>query len=188
MNKRVNKVVVLMFLVLFVISGCENNVSVNTPKFSSSVSPGEVQAIFCPSVECENSLIRLIDGAETEVLVMIYSFTLGGIKDALIRAKERGVKVRIIMDKQQAGNQYAVDEELEAQKIELLRDTNSRLMHNKVAIIDKKIVVTGSFNWSTNARDYNDENIIIIHDEIIATAYKNRFEKLWIRDNMREVA
>ncbi len=45
-------------------------------------------------------------------------------------------------------------------------------MHNKYAIIDQKIVITGSFNWTQKAVEMNRENILIIQNEEIAKQYK----------------
>jgi phosphatidylserine/phosphatidylglycerophosphate/cardiolipin synthase-like enzyme len=52
-------------------------------------------------------------------------------------------------------------------------------MHDKFMIVDKKIVATGSYNWTTNATDYNDENLIIITSDSTAAAYNNEFNRIW---------
>jgi len=52
-------------------------------------------------------------------------------------------------------------------------------MHNKVMIIDGIIVITGSYNYSANAENYNNENMIIILSDYIAGIYEKEFEKIW---------
>ncbi|MFH1064425.1 MAG: phospholipase D-like domain-containing protein [Candidatus Woesearchaeota archaeon] len=52
-------------------------------------------------------------------------------------------------------------------------------MHHKVFIIDEKVVVTGSFNPSSNADKNNDENLLIIHDPIVAAEFLEEFERVW---------
>lgn len=52
-------------------------------------------------------------------------------------------------------------------------------MHNKFAIIDDEIVMTGSFNWTTQAVKSNQENVIFIQNENLAKIYAEEFEKLW---------
>lgn len=57
--------------------------------------------------------------------------------------------------------------------------SNNYIMHNKFAIIDDKIVITGSYNWTASASERNDENLLIIHDEDIAKIYTDKFEDYW---------
>jgi phosphatidylserine/phosphatidylglycerophosphate/cardiolipin synthase-like enzyme len=52
-------------------------------------------------------------------------------------------------------------------------------MHHKVIIIDGKIVVTGSYNFSNNAEHSNDENTLIIHNQAIASAYLDEFQRIF---------
>ena len=58
-------------------------------------------------------------------------------------------------------------------------DTNSKYMHNKVMVIDSLIVLTGSFNWSANGENYNNENLIIINGTKIAGIYEEEFHEIW---------
>ena len=52
-------------------------------------------------------------------------------------------------------------------------------MHNKFAIIDNRILLTGSYNWTFSANHRNDENLMVIDDPEIIARYQNQFEKLW---------
>jgi phosphatidylserine/phosphatidylglycerophosphate/cardiolipin synthase-like enzyme len=52
-------------------------------------------------------------------------------------------------------------------------------MHHKFAIIDSIVVLTGSFNWTTMAAHYNEENVIIIGDKNVVKQYNAEFSKLW---------
>ena len=58
-------------------------------------------------------------------------------------------------------------------------DGNSKNMHHKVFIVDKKIVVTGSFNPTKAGDTKNDENIMIIYDEEIAGRFLLEFERVY---------
>ena len=89
------------------------------------------------------------------------------------------VEVKVLIDKAQAGNQYADDEKLEQTGIEVRRDKAGGLMHNKFCVIDDLIVYTGSYNHSQGATTKNDENYIIIKDIGIAHIYETQFQKLW---------
>ena len=137
------------------------------------------QVFFCPEDNCSTQLISHIDSAQDEIVIAIYSFTLDEIADALIRAKERGVLIRVIFDNQQAANQYSEDERLLDAGIPVVIKSGSGYMHNKFIVIDRKKVLSGSFNYSSNADTKNDENLILIISEELAKQYFAEFEELW---------
>jgi phosphatidylserine/phosphatidylglycerophosphate/cardiolipin synthase-like enzyme len=58
-------------------------------------------------------------------------------------------------------------------------DGNPRLMHHKLIIIDGKVVVTGSYNFSYNAEQNNDENTLIIHNQELAGEYLAEFQRIY---------
>lgn len=103
-----------------------------------------------------------------------------GIASALIRAHLRGVKIRILVDRLQAGNRYADDERLEKAGIPLLRDSRSGSMHWKTIIGDAMAVGTGSFNWTKSADLYNAENFVIIRLKYVIQTFQREFHDLWV--------
>ena len=139
----------------------------------------QAQVFFCPEDNCSAQLISHIDSAQDEIVIAIYSFTLDNVADALIRAKERGVLIRVVFDNQQAANQYSEDERLLDAGIPVLIKSGSGYMHNKFIVIDRKKVLSGSFNYSSNADTKNDENLILIISEEIAKLYFDEFEEIW---------
>ncbi len=52
-------------------------------------------------------------------------------------------------------------------------------MHNEVMIVDAKVLLPGSFNWSNNAQKYNDENLVVVKDSSIANSYEDKFQTIW---------
>ncbi len=52
-------------------------------------------------------------------------------------------------------------------------------MHHKFAVIDEAVVVTGSFNWTTQAVFNNQENVLFIENAEIAKKYTDEFQRLW---------
>lgn len=133
---------------------------------------------FSPNGGCKDQVISWINRANISVHVLIYSFTLDDVSDALMAARQRGVEVRIVFEKSQI-SQYSEYQKLRAAGIPVRNDTNSYSMHNKVMIIDGEIVLTGSFNWSAAAENENDENLIIIKSIPIAAIYEKEFTKIW---------
>ena len=58
-------------------------------------------------------------------------------------------------------------------------DGNRRGMHHKVILIDDQILITGSYNFSNNAKARNDENTLIIHSPEVGAIYRQEFERVW---------
>jgi len=146
---------------------------------SSPFAVNAVDVYFCPQDECADKLIQRIDSAKTSIYIAIYSFTHDEIASALLRAKERGLDVRVVFDYDQSKNDSSDDELLQAAGILIAFRNGSGYMHNKFAVIDANIVATGSFNYSQNADTKNDENLIFIESAKVAEKYKQDFDRLW---------
>lgn len=147
---------------------------------SANAFAAEIRGIYFPPYkDAHLPIIRLYDSAQRYIHLAIYSLTKDEFAEALIRAHQRGVEIKVLIDKAQAGNQYADDEKLEEAGIEVRRDKAGGLMHNKFCVIDDLIVYTGSYNHSESATTKHDENYIIIKDIGIAHIYETQFQKLW---------
>jgi phosphatidylserine/phosphatidylglycerophosphate/cardiolipin synthase-like enzyme len=129
----------------------------------------------------EKLLADVIHSAKSTLDIAIYSITLPDIVQAIKDAKQRGVVVRIISDKTEAGGK-AQSEALKilgSAGIPIKLNTHSGLMHLKVTIADKKVATTGSFNYSNSASTTNDEVLMVLHDNAIAKSFEAQFEKMW---------
>ena len=138
-----------------------------------------VSSYFSPDRGTADIIVGFISKCQKTLDVAIYSLTHDKITEALLDAHSRGVKVRVLIDKTQAGNRYADDEKLLDAGIPLLRDRVPGLMHNKFVIGDGKAVGTGSFNWSKSADEKNAENFVIIRLSYVVRQFQQEFEKLW---------
>ncbi len=140
----------------------------------------EVEVYFCPKDDCANKLVKRIDSASKSLYIAIYSFTQDDIADAVLRAKKRGVDVRVIFDYDQSTNKSSDDEKLIDAGVIVARKSGSGYMHNKFTIIDGNVVATGSFNYSQNADTKNDENLVFIMSEEVAQKFKLDFDSIFI--------
>lgn len=137
------------------------------------------QLYFSPTDNIENKIVRLIENAQKWVYILSYTFTSEKIKDALIRAQNRGVAIKIILDKNQANSQYSQYQDLKDAQISVkLLGSENRLMHNKVLIIDN-MVETGSYNLTKSANKDNCENSLILKENNILEKFLNYFNSLW---------
>lgn len=133
---------------------------------------------FSPDGGCKSQVIYWAGRANQSIHVLIYSFTLDDVSDALIDSYNSGVEVQVVFEKQQI-SQYSEYSKLKQAGVAVRNDTNSAYMHNKVMIIDDVMVLTGSFNWSAHAQEQNNENLIVIKGTYIAETYEQEFQKIW---------
>jgi len=148
--------------------------------FSHSFSFAEIRIFFSPKGGIAEEIIRQIDNAQEYIDIAIYSFTYEPLAGAIIRAKNRGVKIRVLMDKGQSQGKYSKYKFLLDNDIVVIQDRHAGIMHNKIAIIDGRILFTGSYNWSKSAEEKNQENLLeFIDEEEIIKVYQERLDYLW---------
>jgi len=142
-----------------------------------SCAPPTYDVYFSPKGGCAEAVIYWIGRANQSIHVLMFIFSLDSIADALISAHKQGVEVKVVFDKSRSYSQFAV---LKEAGIEVRNDTNwEGIMHDKIAIIDYGIVLTGSFNWTGTAEDNNNENLIVIHSAEVASRYESEFQRIW---------
>jgi len=140
----------------------------------------EIKILFSPEGAIAEEIIRQIDNAQEYIDIAIYSFTYEPIAGAIIRAKNRGVRIRILMDRGQSKGKYSKYKYLLDSGIAVIQDRHTGIMHNKIAIIDGRILFTGSYNWSKSAEERNEENLLeFIDEKEIIKVYQERLDYLW---------
>ena len=109
-----------------------------------------------------------------------FFLTHNKISKALVDAKERGVKVRLILDVAQTKDAYSKHNYLREKGVDVKIESWGGLMHIKAAVIDKKHIVLGSMNWTLNGEKKNDENTIVINNSsTLALQLSTLFEEMW---------
>jgi len=127
----------------------------------------------------QKEIIRNINQAEAFINIAMYIFTDREIALPLVKAHERGVKIRLYLDKEQVDYKYSQSRFLVQKGIKTRISINNYIMHHKFAIIDNRILLTGSYNWTFSANNRNDENLMIIGDPEIIEIFQNQFVNLW---------
>lgn len=130
---------------------------------ASKTIPAEISVCFTPEEECEDLIVGHIERANREILVMAYTFTAKPIMDALLRAQARGVTIEVIMDAKAAEQRYSMALPLQMARIPLWLDSSVAIMHNKILILDRQTVITGSYNLSKAAASKNAENVVTMN-------------------------
>ncbi len=129
--------------------------------------------------EVEKALRNLIKSAKSSIDYCAYNTNVTSIANELIDAHNRGVRVRVIVERQ--NNNSAFDGSF---PFEILEDTNNDLMHNKFIIVDSDDelnahVVNGSMNFTRGQMEYDPNHLLIIQDQSLARAYETEFEEMW---------
>ena len=131
---------------------------------------------FTPGTDCENAIIARIN-TSTAMDIAVYAISNPRIGDAIITAHGRGASIRIISDRTQAKNKASLIDTFRGAGIPVVLNRGTKIEHNKFAVFDNQTVITGSYNWTTNATKYNSENCVSI--PTLATEYSMRFDTLW---------
>ena len=140
----------------------------------------KVEVYFSPSNKCEKGIVEAIDDADTEIEAAVYAINNDNIVEALKKAHDRGVKIKILTDRLQAANKSSKVKELYDYGINIRVHSKHKIEHNKFAVFDNESVVTGSYNWTNPATNKNSENcVFFIRDKDAVEEYDNRFKYLW---------
>lgn len=126
---------------------------------------------FSPNDGAQKLVLAAIRQAKHVLLMQAYSCTNRKIIAALIKAKHRGVKVRVIADREDPTERYSCIPALLSAHIPVWIDEGVKIAHNKVMVIDGQYVLTGSFNFSWSAAHRNAENVLVIHSAKLAHVY-----------------
>jgi hypothetical protein len=142
--------------------------------------PSICNVYFFPNPKNEKFLVEMLRSCAKSLDIAIFSITRDNFAKAIIEVFKRGIKVRVIADDECVKNYGSDVYRLAAEGILCKTDSNAQFhMHNKYAIIDESVIVTGSFNWTSQAINNNQENLFFYEDKKIAEQYTNEFNRLW---------
>jgi phosphatidylserine/phosphatidylglycerophosphate/cardiolipin synthase-like enzyme len=147
----------------------------------ASFASGETKAVFSSERSIKGILLKEVDSSTSTIDLAVHEITSPEMAQALLKAKERGVMVRVISDSKQAKTKSSRITTLIQQGIpvKVLRGKDYGVMNNRFAIFDSEMVVTGSFDWSEASEEWNYENIVVIGDSEVVASYQREFDRLW---------
>jgi phosphatidylserine/phosphatidylglycerophosphate/cardiolipin synthase-like enzyme len=157
-----------------------DNVIAHTPNPNLTINGTSVETYFSPDDGTAAHIISAIQSAEESIYFLAFSFTSDAIAEALLERAAAGVDVAGIFEESQYfSNTGGEFEHLSEAGLDVRLDENDQNMHHKVFIIDGKIVITGSYNFSRSAEERNDENTLIIYNPEVAAQYLAEFERVF---------
>lgn len=155
----------------------------DTPSFQIP-SAGTLEVAFSPNEGSEALVIKVIDSARHDIHVLAYSFTSAPVVEALLRAKKRGVDVKVVADEKsnisedKSGKARAALSALVNAGADVRTIRVYPIHHDKVIVVDKDTVELGSFNFSAAAAHKNSENVFVNwHNPPLARLYLGHFER-----------
>ena len=128
--------------------------------------------------DADDAVIALIQGATATIDACLYDFNHAGLVDALTAAADRGVEVRFVGDADEADQAgYAA---MDSAGIPTALRVGGAIMHNKFVVIDGRFVATGSMNYSDACVLRNNNNVVLIDDAVLASAYAAEFAQMFV--------
>lgn len=127
--------------------------------------------------DIKKAIIEELNKAINTIYVCVAWFTDDEIRDVLLAKHKAGVDVRVITYLDGVNKKHGVDFH-EIPHLER-RSEKGGIMHRKYCVIDNHVTISGSFNWTDNATNRNDENIEIIQDWNNANICTRQFLNDW---------
>lgn len=161
--------------------------------------------LFSPDDNIRKTLLALIDSEQEQILIAIFSLTDQKIVKSLIAAHKRGVRIELVADRSNAANQWnkvhtlaragipvhlypqetsgQCPEKGQEKCVGACTHTVYSIMHHKFAVFtktidDRRLVFTGSYNFTNSASESNQENVVIIQEPAVAERYADHFQLL----------
>ena len=138
-----------------------------------------IQILFSPEDSAISHIIPYVQGAKKSITFMAFTYTQAQLGKAMLDAMKNGVSVSGVFEATGSDSEYGQMTPLFCAKAPVRQDGNPSFMHHKVIIIDNHIVITGSLNFTDNADQQNNENVIIIDNADIAKLYTAEFQRVW---------
>ncbi|WP_192456509.1 phospholipase D family protein [Musicola keenii] len=150
------------------------------PLAAGAASPS-VQAGFSPEGSAQILVLETIRNAKLSIRMMAYNFSAPDVIKALADAQKRGVDVRIVIDEQAnlSGASLAAKNLLVNAGVKLRTNNHYKIQHDKVMVVDRRIVQTGSFNYTASAEKHNSENVLVIRSPALAKTYLVHWQSRW---------
>jgi mitochondrial cardiolipin hydrolase len=141
----------------------------------------DIEVYFSPSDDCLNAIIAALNVARRKADICVFTISDDRITNAIKLCHKRGVRVRVISDNDQMNNKGSDVAELAEHGIDVHIDRTQYHMHHKFAVIDDKMLLTGSYNWTRQAANSNEENLMVLRESRTLKAFGEEFARLWAR-------
>jgi cardiolipin hydrolase len=132
--------------------------------------PSNVRVYFSPGDSLEGAVVAALNQASVEILISQFAITSKRIEDAIVRAFGRKVVVGIILQETPPILNYQTPAFFDRNGIPYVYAATGRNHRQSYGIIDRRVVLTGSYDW-TSSTDRTNEDLVAIDEPGIAAAY-----------------
>jgi len=147
---------------------------------SVMVNGSPIQVVFTSEDPAlADAIVPMVNAATKSIRFLAFSYPDFPLAEAMINRARAGVNVAGVFEKVGSDTDASELKTLSCAQVPVRQDGNGAFMHNKVIVVDERFVITGSLNFSTNAEESNDENVIIVDNPDIAKLYLQDFERIW---------
>ena len=144
---------------------------------AAAASQDGVYVFFSPGGKPTDAIVDQINQAKSTLHIQAYQFTSAPIAEAVVNAQKRGVQILVVLDPSQEGERYHVAQFLYNAGIPVHIDHKHSIAHNKIMLIDGRVILTGSFNFTKAAEHSNAENLLVLLDKPdLYAAYEKNFQ------------
>ena len=168
-------------LLLITLAACKSDAT-SPPDQQQPVSGGTQQLLVLPD-DGVQPVLDLIDSAGESIRFKIYLLTYRDIKAALVQAANRGVDVQVIIEKNPVGgsdsNQESYDQLVEGGAAVRWAPPDYRLTHEKTLVVDDRIALTGTFNYTNSSFTRNREYGLLIDQPALVSDIAAVFDADW---------
>lgn len=147
----------------------------------SAATAQESEVYFSPNGGIRQRLVRAIQESGRTIDIAVYNFTAFELADALYAAEARGVRIRVLVDREKADAAGSALRGLRRHGVPIrsLGVPEQSLMHHKFAVFDERLVITGSYNWTNSAELANYENLVVLDEPEVVRRFQQEFQRLW---------
>ena len=136
-----------------------------------------IKTFFSPAGGTKEGIIAELSNAKKSIKFMAFSFTDVDMANIMIAKRKSGLKVEGVYDECLNGK-YSTYKLLLSSGVQVMTDGNQALLHSKTMIIDDKVVINGSFNFSKNAELNNNEDTLIITSSSFAQNFLKEYARI----------
>lgn len=153
-----------------------------TPNPSVIIQGTQVEVLFSPDDVIVTRLLQLLGEAQESIYFLAYSFNSNYLGDVIRAKAAQGIAVAGVMEPSQINPDLTmVFDQFRQAGLDVRLGSGLEVMGHKVMIIDGKIVVMGSYDFTARAENVNDENVLIIHNEEVAQKFMEEFQRIQSR-------
>jgi phosphatidylserine/phosphatidylglycerophosphate/cardiolipin synthase-like enzyme len=145
-----------------------------------------IESYFAPKDAITQRIVDRLSAATASVSFLAFSFTEDKIGDAMIARHAAGVPVRGVFETTGSQTRFSELGRLRQAGLEVYPDGNPYAMHHKLIVIDGRTAIFGSFNFSSNAAEDNDENILFVDDATLAQAFLGEVDRVLLQAKQKQ--